>query len=78
MKNVMGSIAESEFGSLLHNVQEAEPISITLHKMGHTQTERQMKNDHYTAHGITNNTVHQKLSKSTDMRFYWIQDQTKQ
>ena len=60
MKTVMGSAAEAQVGALFNNGQEAEPIRITLHKMGHTQPATPMQTDNSTANSIKNNTVHKK------------------
>ena len=44
---MIGSDSELEVGSFFHNVQEAEPISTTLYKMGHTQPATPMQPDNY-------------------------------
>ena len=80
MKFLTGSSAEAEVevGALFHNGHEAEPIWITLPKMGHTQPETPITTDNCTTNGIVNNTVLQKQPKAMDMLFYWIQDLIKQ
>ena len=37
-----------------------------------------MRTNNNTASGIMNNTVKQKMSKTMDMRFYWLQDRVDQ
>ena len=63
MKNVMGSAAEAQVGALFNNGQEAEPIRITLHKMGNTQPAKPMQTENSAANSIKNNTVHKKNQK---------------
>jgi hypothetical protein len=78
MRNVLGSAAESEMGSLHHNAQEACGLRVALMEMGHPQPPTTIQVDNSTAAGIANNSVKQKRSKAMDMRFYWIQDRIKQ
>ena len=49
-----------------------------LQEMGYTQLEIPIQTNNYNACGVANNAVHPKLSKATDMRFYWVQDKIKQ
>ena len=78
MSNIMSSAAEAEIVSTLLNGQEAVPINTTLSKLGHPQTATPIRVDNPTAEGFANNTIKQKRSKAIDMRFYWIQDRTRQ
>jgi hypothetical protein len=76
--NVMGSAAEAEIASSYMNGQEAIPIRTTLNEMGHPQPPTPVQVNNSTAEGFANNTIKQKRSKAIDMRFYWIQDRTRQ
>jgi hypothetical protein len=78
IRNVMGSAAEAEIASSYLNGQEAIPIRTTLEEMGHPQPPTPMQVDNSTAEGFANDTIKQKRSKAIDMRFYWIQDRTRQ
>ena len=78
IKNVMGSAAEAEIGSVYINGQEAVPIRTTLAELGHPQPPTPMQVDNSTAYGFANDTIKQKRSKAIDMRFYWIKDRTRQ
>ena len=69
-KNITVSSVKAEVGYLFHNDQGSEPISTILNNMGHTQLATPMKTYIYTTNLISNNTVHQKLSKSMDIQFY--------
>jgi hypothetical protein len=46
--------------------------------MGHPQPSTPIQVDNTTAVGFANSTIKQKRSKAIDMRFYWIQDRTRQ
>ena len=46
--------------------------------MGHPQLEIPTQIDNSTTNGNFINTVCQKRSKDTEMRFYWVQDKIKQ
>lgn len=78
LRNVMGSAAEAEIGATYVNGQEAMPIRTALEEMHHPQPPTPMQVDNTTAVGFANDTIKQKRSKAIDMRFYWIQDRTKQ
>ena len=78
LRNVMGSSAEAEIGASHTNGQEAIPIRTALKEMGHPQQRIPMQVDNTTAVRFPNSTIKQKSSKAIDMRFYWIQDRTKQ
>ena len=78
LSNVMGSTAESEIGASYINGKEEIPIRTALEEMGHPQPPTLMRVYNTTAVGFANSTIKQKLSKAIDMRFYWIQDRTKQ
>ena len=74
----MVSASEAEYESLFHHFLEAELIRATLNGMGHPQPVTHVQTDNSIENGIANNILRQSLSKSVDMRFYCIPDQTKQ
>ena len=74
----MASAAEANLGSLLLNFQEAVPIRITLEEIGHSQSSTPVQVDNSTALGIATGTIKQRMSRSVDMRFYWIWDRKNQ
>ena len=78
LHNVMESATESEIGATFHNGQEAVPIRTTLQELGHPQPQTPIRVDNSTAKGFANGTIKKKRSIAIDMRFYWIQDRTRQ
>ena len=78
LKHVMASAVEGEVGVLFHNGQTAVPLRTTLHELGLTQPPTPTKTDKYMAKGIVTATVGQKMSKATEMPFYWMKDRVKQ
>ena len=71
--NVMASANEAEISAILHNGQEAVPISTTLQELGHPQSLTPICVDNSTAEGFANSTINKKRYKAIDMCFYWIQ-----
>ena len=78
MSNVMGSAAESDIGASYINGQEAAPIRTFLLELGQPNPATPIQVDNSTTDGFANNTIKQKRSKVTNMRFYWIHDRTSQ
>jgi hypothetical protein len=78
MRNVMASATEAELGAVFQNSRDFVPLRIALEDMGHPQAATPIHTDNACAAGIANETVKQRFSKSTDMRFYWICDRIKQ
>ena len=77
MKNIVASVAEAEFGTIL-NGQEATPIHTTLEEMNWPQPPTLIQVNNATAVGLANQNVKQKMSKAMDMRYFWICDRIKQ
>jgi hypothetical protein len=67
---VVSSVAEAESGAIFVNAKEGTVTRTTLAEMGHNQDATDLTTDNTTADGIINNTVQQKSSKATNMRFY--------
>ena len=78
IKNAMASAAEAELGGSLMNAQEAVALRNCLEAMRHPQPPTPMKTNDNAANGIVNDTMKQKRSKATDMRFHWLEDRTNQ
>jgi len=72
IKHVLSSSAEAETAGLFHNAQIAIPIRYILDSIGHVQPATPLKTDNSTAHGFVHNNIHQKRSKSWDMRYHWL------
>ena len=78
MKNVVASAAEAEFGTIFLNGQEAVPIRTTLEEIKWSQPPTPVLVENYTATGIANRKIKQKMSKEFEMGFYWICDRIAQ
>ena len=74
----MSAASEAECGALFINAQKAIPARITLEELKWKQPPTPMHIDNNTASSIMNNTVKQKMCKTMDMRFYWLQDRVDQ
>ena len=73
IKSVMSSASEAKYGALFINAKTALPIQTTLIDIGHAQPKTPMQPDNSIAHGVPNNIIMSKASKSMDMRFHWLQ-----
>ena len=49
-----------------------------LEAIGHSQNSTIITTDNSTAHSFVYDNIHQKRSKSWDMRFYWLRDRMNQ
>jgi hypothetical protein len=60
--------------------KHARPILAALEELGHKQptTGSPFETDNKTAQGILNSKMRQKLSKSFDMRYWWMKDRINQ
>ena len=72
IRNVMSSAAEAELGALFVNAKTAVPIRKTLEELGHPQPRTPIQTDNSTAHGLINNKIIAKATKSIDMNFHWL------
>jgi hypothetical protein len=75
---VVPSAAESEVGACFQKAQSGAPIRVTLTELGHIQPATPLRTDNYTAFGILNETIKQKISKAMDMRYHWLTDRVRQ
>ena len=78
LRHVVSSAAEAEIGGVYHNAQTAIPIRTILQALGHIQPPTPIKTDNSTANGFIHDNIHQKRSKSWDMRYYWLRDRQTQ
>jgi hypothetical protein len=80
IKNVVSSASEAETGGMHQGGRHACPILAMLDELGHPQpdTGSPVETDNRTAHGILNSKMRQKLSKSFDMRCWWMKDRIHQ
>ena len=59
---------------IFHNAQAAIPIRTLLQALNHPQPPTPLKTDNSTANGFIHDNIHQKRSKTWDMRYYWLRD----
>ena len=78
LRHVVSSEAEAEIAGVYHNAQVAIPIRIVLKALHHVQPPPPIKTDNYTANGFIHDNIHQRRSKSWDMRYYWLRDRQTQ
>jgi hypothetical protein len=78
MREVVSSASEAELAALYYNAHEGIALRNALEEMGHSQLATAIVTDNSTALGIVNDTVRQRRSKASDMRFYWIRDGSRQ
>jgi hypothetical protein len=80
VKNVVSSAAEAETGKIYIGGKHACPMRAMLEELGHRQpkTGSRFDTDNNTAQGILNAKMRQKLSKSFDMRYWWMKDRIHQ
>ena len=78
MCNVLSSAAQTKVAGIFHNARPVIPIRNLLHVLQHLHRPIPIKIDYSTATGFIYDNIHQKRSKSWDMRYYWLRDhQTK-
>jgi hypothetical protein len=80
LKYVVCSAAEAKTGRIYIGGKHACPMRATLEELGHPQptTGFPFDTDNNTAQGILNSKMRQKLSKSFDMRYWWMKDRISQ
>ena len=75
LKHIVSSAAEAEVGALFLNAQTGLIIRRILEHLGHHQPPTPLKTDNTTAESFVKKNIHQKRSKTWDMRYYWLRDQ---
>ena len=78
LRHVVSSAAEAETAGVYHNATVALPIRVVLQALNHPQPPTPIKTDNSTANGFIHDKIHQKRSKSWDMRYYWLRDRKTQ
>ena len=78
LRHVVASAAEAETAGVFHNAQTALPLRILLQALHHPQPPTPVKTDNTTTTGFIHNNIHQKRSKSWDMRYFWLRDRATQ
>jgi hypothetical protein len=71
---VAASAAEVELGTLFCNAQEAKVICLVLEELEHPQPPIPIHIHNTTAVAIVYNTIKQKRSRATEMRYFWLLD----
>ena len=74
IKAVMSLAAESEISALYLNSQQAIPALTCVIEMGHHQLLTMVQTDNTTALGFVLKILQPKVTKSTDMKFWWMHD----
>ena len=74
LRHVVASAAEAEVAGIFHNAQIAVLVRRMLRALDHPQPPTPIKTDNSTANGFIHNNIHQKRSKSWDMRYYWLRE----
>ena len=78
LRHVLSSAAKTEVAGIFHNARIGIPIRNLLHALQHPQPPTPIKIDNSIATGFIHNSIHQKRSKSWDMRYHWLRNpQTK-
>ena len=75
---MVSSAAEAETAGVYHNAQGASQIITLLQALNHTQPPTPIKTDNSTANGFIHDNIHNKRSKSWDMRYYCLRDRQTQ
>ena len=78
LRHVVASAAEAEIAGIFHNAQTIIPLRRILVALNHPQPPTPIKTDNSTANGFIHKNIHQKRSKSWDMRYYWLRDKMTQ
>jgi hypothetical protein len=78
LKSVMSSATEAEIGALFLNSRQVIPARTMLMETRHTQPPTPIQTDNTTALDFVSKNLQPKATKSTDMKFWWMQDQLDQ
>jgi len=78
IKFVMSSAAKAKLAGLFITLQEMVPIHQTLIKMGWSQPKSPIQTDNSTTHGVITNKIIPKVTKTMNMRFWWLHNQETQ
>jgi len=78
IRGVMASAAETETGGVFGNAQDAIVVRIALLALGHKQPATPIKTDNSTCNSFVHSNIHQRRSKTWDMRWNWLRHQATQ
>ena len=78
IRHVVSSAVETETAVLFHNAQTARPIRRILTELGHLQPPTPLKTDSATANAFIHQTMRHKRSKSWDMQYWWLKENSVQ
>ena len=78
LRSAVALTAKTETAGVFINAQLALPIRHTLECLGHAQPPTPIKSDNSTTTGFAHGNMHQKCSKSWDMKFHWLRDKETQ
>ena len=70
----MASAAEAEMAALFITAKKMIPLVNTLIEMGWPKPQTPIQTDNSTAVGVTNKTIVNKATKSSDMKLWWLRD----
>ena len=74
LRHVVASAAEAETAGVFHNAQTIISIRRILLALNHPQPPTPLKSDNSTTIGFIHDNIHQRRSKSWDMRYYWLRN----
>ena len=74
----MASAAEAEMAALYITDKKIIPIRNTLIEVGWPQPQTPIQTDNSTAVGFTKKTIVNKVTKSADMKLWWLRDREPQ
>ena len=78
LRHVVSSAAEAEMAGVHHNAQTAILIWLFLEVLQCPQPPTPIKTDNSTTNRFVHNNIHQRRSKSWDMRYHWLRDSENQ
>ena len=70
LRHVVSFVADEETAGVFRNAQMALPIRIVLQALNHPQPPTLIKTYNFTTNGFMHDNIHQRRSKSWDMRYY--------
>ena len=76
LRHVVTSAAEAETVALFYNCQTAIYLRQMFNALGHQHHTTPIKTDNITAEAFVNSTFTQKRSKSWDVRYHWLSEQS--
>ena len=74
----MVSLDKAEKASLYIKAKESIPLRNTLIEMGWPQPKFSIQTDNSTAVGFTNKTIVKKVTKSDNLKVWWLRDRESQ